>query len=270
MFIILTGSSGVGKNTIISELEKETEKYKLMPTITTRNKRPGEVQGYPYFFLTKDEFQQKIRENALIEYEFIHENFYGSSYEVLEESLKDGKILLKDIGIEGAQNLSIKIASKTPLIKVFLTTTKRELKRRLIGRGEKQIKLRLKRYKREQGEINKFDYIIYNNDLQQTCDYIKKLHEIKLEDILPTISAEKLCTKKINHYVSEIQKGKILKPVKVQFENEKLYIVKGHEKFIAGVLTNKPVAKLIVDNKKINKVDDSEIQKWKELLNQSK
>ena len=71
MFIILTGSSGVGKNTVITEIEKNNKNFKLMPTYTTREKRPFEIEGYPFYYITKDEFQQKIRSGELIEHEYI-------------------------------------------------------------------------------------------------------------------------------------------------------------------------------------------------------
>ena len=269
MFIILTGSSGVGKNTVINHLKKSDDVFKLMPTFTTREKREGEIEGYPYFFVTKDQFQDKIKNSEMIEYEHIHNNFYGSSYSVLDENLKDGKVLIKDIGIEGAQNLSHKISHLTPVIKVFLTTTKHELVKRLKGRGEKQIKLRLKRYKREQGEINKFDYIIFNNDLEETCEIIKNIYKINLTDILPTKEVKKLSVRKINKYISYLQTGKELKPIKVAMVGNKLFIVDGHEKFIAGIMANKLVAKQLVHTKKIVTLNENQLEEWNNLINQS-
>lgn len=269
MFIILTGSSGVGKNTVITEIEKRHDNFKLMPTYTTRDKRPNEVDGYPFYYITKDEFQQKIKEGELIEYEHIHNNFYGSSYKILNDNLKEDIVLIKDLGIEGAQNLTHKISSITPVKKIFLTTTKHELKRRLKGRGEKQIKLRLKRYKREQKEINKFDYIIYNYDLDETCNFIRDIYDKELDEILPTKVVDKISIRKVNKYVSKLQTGKILKPVQVQIENGDIYIIKGHEKFIAGILTNKLVAKVIVKGKKINKLEPAQIMEWKSLIHDS-
>lgn len=269
MFIILTGSSGVGKNTVITEIEKRNSNFKLMPTYTTREKRPNEVEGYPFYYLSVDEFQEKIKNGELIEHEHIHNNFYGSSYKILNEHIQDNIVLIKDLGIEGAQNLSLKISHITPVVKIFLTTTKGELKRRLKGRGEKQIKLRLKRYKREQSEIDKFDYIIYNNNLLTTCGVIEQIYNTNLVDIKPTKVLEKISTRKINKYVSMLRRGKILKPVKVQLKDNNVYIISGHERFIAGILTNKLVAKLVVENKKINILDQNQYDEWKQLLRQS-
>lgn len=269
MFIILTGSSGVGKNTVITEIERRNDHFKLMPTYTTRQKRPNEVEGYPFYFISVDEFQEKIKNGELIEHEHIHNNFYGSSYKILNDNLQENIVLIKDLGIEGAQNLTHKISHITPVVKIFLTTTKSELKKRLKGRGEKQIKLRLKRYQKEQGEINKFDYIIINNDLNKTCNIIEKIYSINLNDIKPTKTVEKISTRKVNKYVSLLMRGKVLKPVQVQLNGDELFIIKGHERYIAGILTNKLVAKIIVENKTIHNVEPDKLDSWKELLNQS-
>lgn len=268
MFIILTGSSGVGKNTVITEIEKRNKNFKLMPTYTTREKRATETDGYPFYFITKECFQDKIKNGELIEHEHIHGNFYGSSYKILNEHLNNDVVLIKDLGIEGAQNLTTKISHLTPVKRIFLTTSKKELKKRLTIRGEKQIKLRLKRYNKEQGEINKFDYIIYNNDLDLTCNLIKTIHDKSITDLIPTKPLEKISLKKINKYVTKLRIGKVLKPIKVAVQNNNIYIVKGHEKYIAGLLTNKLVAKFIV-NSNVNILQETEVEKWKLLIKQS-
>lgn len=268
MFIILTGSSGVGKNTVITEIEKSEVNFKLMPTFTTREKRPTEIDGYPFYFISKQEFQEKIKQGELIEHEFIHGNYYGSSYKILKDNLNDNVVLIKDLGIEGAQNLTLKISHLTPVKKIFLTTTKKELKRRLKSRGEKQIKLRLKRYDREQGEINKFDYIIVNNNLEKTCNIIKSIYDKQLIDILPTMPIEKISFKKINKFVRQLKCGKVLKAIDVAIENDKIYIINGHEKFVAGILTNCLVAKKFCD-KRVKLLNNEQYTKWRNLIRES-
>ena len=101
MFVILSGSSGVGKNTVIKEMQKTEINLVMMPTFTTREKRVGEIEGAPYFYIAKEEFQEKIKNNELIEHEFIHNNYYGSSYTIFDDYIKTGKIIIKDIGVEG-------------------------------------------------------------------------------------------------------------------------------------------------------------------------
>lgn len=255
MFVILTGSSGVGKNTVIKELSKKNNNIVLMPTYTSREKREGEKYGSPYFYITKEAFQQKIKNGEFIEYEHIHNNFYGSSYEVFDKYISLGKILIKDVGVEGAQNLTIKLKDRTEIKKFFLTTKyKSELKKRLIGREEKQIKLRLKRYKYEQKQKNKFDFIIYNEDLNTTVKQILDLLKVKDEDYIPCKNLKYISEYKVKYYSNKLKSGKVLSPIKILINNGNVYIVSGLEKFIASVKTGLPVARLVV-NKKIKPVD---------------
>lgn len=264
MFIILSGSSGVGKNTVIKHLMEKTDKIVLMPTFTTRGMRDGEVEGSPYFYISKEEFQNKIKNNDFIEYEFIHNNYYGSTYSIFDEYIKSGKILIKDIGVEGAQNLDVKLSDRTELVKIFLTTKhKRELKERLKGREEKQIKLRLKRYDYEQKQKNKFDFIIYNEDLTETTETIKTIVLVSMEDYIPTKKLRNISKYKVRLYKNKLLCGKKLKPVKIAIQDGKIYVVSGVERFVAGLLTGKTVAKVIVHKK----VKETSVEKdwYKEL-----
>lgn len=250
MFVILTGSSGVGKNTVIKELINSNGNIVMMPTFTTRDKRAGEVEGYPYFYISKEDFQTKIKNNEFIEYEHIHNNFYGSSYLVFDDYIKKGKLLIKDIGVEGAQNLCIKLADKTKIVKIFLTTKhKKDLKNRLKGREEKQIKLRLKRYKYEQKQKNKFDFIIYNQSLPETLNYINVVLNTDVQNYIPCKKLSHINSYYVKYYKNKLLCGKVLKPIKIAIKDDKVFIVSGLEKFIASVLAQKPVAKVIVNKK---------------------
>lgn len=270
MFIILTGSSGVGKNTVIKSLEKENPNFKLVPTYTTRNKRDTEIEGNPYYFITKEEFQQKIKDNELIEHEYIHTNYYGSSYKIFDDLINQNKILIKDIGIEGAQNLEQKLNDRTEIVKIFLTTkSKKDLKQRLKGRGEKEIKLRLKRYKREQAERNKFDYLIFNKDLNETTKIINSISQLDFYDIIPSKPVGKLNLNKIKRYNNKLLKGYILKPIKVALNEDKIFILDGEEKFIAGLLANKTVCKEICLKDVKNNLTVEQLMEWKSLVRES-
>lgn len=246
MFIILSGSSGAGKNTVIKEMQKSDENLVLMPTFTTRDKREGEVEGLPYFYISKDEFQERIKNNDFIEYELIHGNYYGSSYKVFDDYIKMGKVLIKDIGVEGAQNLSQKLGDRTKVHKVFLTIKhKGELKKRLKGRGEKQIKLRLKRFKYEQKQLNKFDFIIYNQVLENTTEIVKQIIGSDVNSFYFKKDLNKLNKYKVKYYINKLTSGKILKPVKIAVVDGKMCVVSGAEKLVASFVCKKPVAKLV-------------------------
>ena len=250
MFVILSGSSGVGKNTIINYIQSKNPNFIFMPTFTTRAKREGEVEGNPFFFISKEEFQEKIKNNEFIEYAFIHNNYYGSSFKVFEETVKADNIVIKDIDVEGAQNFTSKLGNQTKLLKIFLTAPKKELKNRLIGRKEKEIKLRLKRFDYEQKQKNKFDYIILNKNLESTSKIVMELCKLKEADFLPSKPVNKISKRKIKKYAEKLLTGKILKPIKIFLNSGSAQIVKGEEKFIASLITKKPVAKEIVVNLK--------------------
>lgn len=256
MFIILSGSSGVGKNTIIKELQKNDNSFAFMPTFTTREMRSGERDGFPYYFITKDEFQNKIKENEFLEYEFIHGNYYGSSSIIFEQYLKNGQRIIKDIGVQGAKNLEIKVGDKTDIIKIFLTVKhKMELQKRLTDRGEKQVKLRLKRFCYEQKQTKYFDFIIYNESLEQTISVLNQILNLKIVDYVPCKKLNYICKYKVKYYINRLNAGKALKPIKITLQQNKAYITSGVERFVASVLAKKSVAKIIVDKKIKKKID---------------
>jgi guanylate kinase len=267
MFVILTGSSGVGKNTIIKELLSEREDIVMMPTFTTREKRKGEIEGSPYFYISKDEFQNKIKNNEFIEYEHIHNNLYGSSFNVFEEYIAKGKTIIKDIGVQGAQNLCVKLAGTTEIVKIFLTTKhKSDLKKRLKGREESQIKLRLKRYKYEQKQKNKFDFIIYNQNLAETICNISAILNIPQSEYLSCKKTGNISQYLVKYYKNKLLCGKTLKPIKISISDGKIYIVSGVEKFIASILAQKPVAKVLVSkNKKQAKCEQNLLENAQQL-----
>lgn len=178
MLIILSGCAAVGKNTVINTLlAEEGSCFGFMPTYTTRDPRPGEVEGFPYHYLTEEQFRQKIGEGELYEYEHIHTSYYGSSRKLLAEALKTGKIIIKDIDVKGAVNLKGLLSKDVKVVTVFLYIGKDELERRLRGRGdsEEQIRIRLGRYEEEMSYAGKYDYRIENVVLEDTVQKIKAI-----------------------------------------------------------------------------------------------
>lgn len=184
MLMILSGFSGSGKNTVINALLKEPDGgFTSMPTYTTRAMREGEREGFPYHFLTEEQFREKIASGELYEYEFIHKSFYGSSKKLLAEALSAGKTVIKDIDVKGAMNLKRLLAGDVKVVTVFLYVGKEELTRRLRGRGdsEEDIALRLSRLPEESGYMEAFDYRIENTDLAQTLAKIREIAEKESE-----------------------------------------------------------------------------------------
>ena len=173
MLIIMSGSAGVGKNTIINELLKEYNNLTLMPTVSTRAMRPGEEQGRPYIFVSKDEFEGMLSRGEMLEYCPIHGNLYGTSRKILEEKTSEGKVLIKDIDVEGTLNLKKLLPD---VCAIYLKPkNKEQLRERLVGRGEKDIDLRLKRYEYEEEMSVNYDYVLVNDDMQETLTAIRKI-----------------------------------------------------------------------------------------------
>lgn len=187
MLVLLSGVSGAGKDTIKKELLKRMENVTTMPSYTDRLPRPGEVDGEIYNFVTTEEFQQKIKEDEFYEYSIHHEHYYGTSKKVLNEKIKDGKIIVKDIEVNGTENLLKLLKYDIKIVTIFLKVPKEELRKRLKQRVEKasdkEIELRLNRFDYEESKIGIYDYVIKNDDLEKTVQIIMTIinNEYNLE-----------------------------------------------------------------------------------------
>ena len=143
---------------------------------TTRQPRPGEADGREYFFLQKEEFEQKIAENGLIEYAIYCDNYYGTPRAYVEKQLEDGKDVILEIEIQGA--LKVKQQYQDALLLFVMPPSAEELRRRLVGRGtetQEVIDKRMHRAAQEAEGVEEYDYIVVNDDLA-AC--VRQLHEI--------------------------------------------------------------------------------------------
>ncbi|MBO4572472.1 MAG: hypothetical protein J5762_01720 [Clostridia bacterium] len=248
MLIVLSGASGAGKNTVIEHLLK-TDKFAIMPTYTTRAPRPNETEGHPYCFLNNEQFEQKIKENELYEYQFVHSNYYGTSKLLLANARKSGKILVKDIDVLGTPNFVNAVSADIKIVTVFLKVgSKKILRERLTDRGEKQIKLRLERYEMEQRCAVNYDYVIANDDLDKTLSIVHAIVEHELSGS-PLLLAKqpKFEMKKSYEKAKMLLAGEKIKPVKVAVVNGEIALTEGLSKLVASAATGKPVAKEFTD-----------------------
>ena len=181
MLVILSGVSGAGKDTIKKELLKRIPNAVTLPSFTSRDMRPGEVEGDHYHFISKEEFEEKIRKGDFYEYDLHHGNYYGTSRELMNNKIKEGKIIVKDIEVNGTENLLKILGNDTRIVTIFLKVDKEELKNRLINRGdnlsEADMQLRLNRLEYEESKINLYDYVIKNDDLEKTVQIIMTIIE---------------------------------------------------------------------------------------------
>lgn len=174
ILVVVSGFSGAGKGTLMKQLVRTYDTYALSVSMTTRPPRPGETDGREYFFVSREAFEQKIRENELIEYARYCGNYYGTPREYVERQLLAGKDVILEIEIQGAQKVKEMFPSALLL---FVTPPGiKELRRRLSGRGtetEDVIKERLCRAQAEAEGIEAYDYLVINDDLD-TC--VEQMH----------------------------------------------------------------------------------------------
>lgn len=177
MLVVVSGFSGAGKGTLMKALLSQyKEQYALSISATTRAPRTGELDGQEYFFRTKDEFEQMIAEDALIEYANYVGNYYGTPRNYVYEQMDAGKDVILEIEIQGA----LKVKEKFPeTLLLFVTPpTAVELEARLRGRKtetEQVIHDRLKRAMEEAEYMEAYDYILVNDSLE---DCVENMHHL--------------------------------------------------------------------------------------------
>ncbi|HIY64272.1 MAG TPA: guanylate kinase [Candidatus Mediterraneibacter stercoripullorum] len=177
ILIVVSGFSGSGKGTLMKALlAKYPDSYALSISATTRAPREGEQDGREYFFKTKEEFEKMIAKEELIEYAKYVENYYGTPRNYVEEKLAEGLDVILEIEIQGA--LKVKEAFPDTLLLFVTPPTASELKARLVGRGTETmdvIESRMNRACEEAMGMDRYDYLIVNDDLEQ-C--VEEMHSI--------------------------------------------------------------------------------------------
>ncbi|MBX7047391.1 MAG: guanylate kinase [Ignavibacteria bacterium] len=169
MLFVISAPSGAGKTTIVRELCKIHSDLIFSISATTRKRRGTEVDGKDYFFLTKEQFDEKIKNNELVEYENVYKNdYYGTLKSFIDESLDNGKNVIFDIDVKGA--LSIKKLYKEKAVLIYIMPPDVEtLKQRLINRAtenQEDIQTRINRFDMELKQKDFFDYIVVNAELE--------------------------------------------------------------------------------------------------------
>ena len=181
MLVLLSGVSGAGKDTIKKELIKRMENVESLPSFTNRPQRPGDEPGKTYNFVTTEEFEKMIENKELYEYNVHHEHYYGTSRKLMNEKIASGKIIVKDIDVNGVENLINILKQDTKVVTIFLRVPKEVLVKRLENRidkpSAKEITLRLNRFDYEESRIGMYDYVIKNNNLEKSVQIIQTIIE---------------------------------------------------------------------------------------------
>ncbi|MEI6756422.1 MAG: guanylate kinase [Chlorobium sp.] len=172
--IVFSAPSGTGKSTIARLVLDRIENLRFSVSATTRQKRAGEEEGVNYYFLCKEEFEQKIRNGGFIEHEFFFDNHYGTLLDKTQEVIDAGAHILLDLDVKGALNLK-RLFPENSLLLFFKPPSMEILKQRLQGRGsedEEGLKLRLERARLELEYADKFDEVIVNDNLDRTVESV--------------------------------------------------------------------------------------------------
>ena len=176
---VMSAASGAGKTTLKDLVIKDFPDIKYSISATTRKPREGEIDGVHYFFKTKEEFEQMIKDNALVEYNLVHGNYYGTPKSFVEKTLAEGNRVLFDIDVFGKVNFDKVYPDATGIF--IMPPSDEELERRLRGRGtdsEDVIQLRLENAKKEiefAKTKGKYEYTIINDDLQKAADELRAI-----------------------------------------------------------------------------------------------
>ena len=179
LLIVFSGPSGVGKGTVRQEIFSTPDhKFEYSVSMTTRAHRPGEVDGKDYFFRSREEFEELIRNGQMLEYAEYVGNYYGTPLTYVNETLDKGVDVFLEIEVQGA----LQVKKKVPdAVFIFLTPPDlNELQERLVGRGtdsEEVIAQRIERAREEIALMSEYDYAIVNDEVPLAAERVKRVIE---------------------------------------------------------------------------------------------
>jgi len=181
---VLSGSSGVGKGTVINGFLKRNPNFSLSISCTTRKMRQGEVDGVNYFFLSKEEFNQSIKNNEFLEWAEFAQNCYGTKRAFVEKCLNNGKDLILEIETKGA----LKVKEQMPdAVLIFIAPpSSEELEFRLRNRhteDEATIQKRLSEVREEIERAKNYDYTIINDDLERAISELETIIKKEVKNV---------------------------------------------------------------------------------------
>jgi len=169
LMLVLSSPSGAGKSTLSRRLLESDPKIAMSVSVTTRAKRPNEVEGKDYYFVTPERFEAMVKQDAFLEHATVFKHRYGTPKDAVDKILSEGRDVLFDIDWQGAQQLSQK--ARDDLVRVFILPPSRdELERRLSTRAQDSAEVVAARMAEADNEISRwseYDYVIINDDVEK-------------------------------------------------------------------------------------------------------
>ncbi len=171
LLIIISGPSGVGKGTVLKSVFKNDSNLVYSVSCTTRLPREGESDGVEYHFITKEQFEDNIKNGKMLEHAIYCDNYYGTNAEYVEKERNEGRDVVLEIEVQGA----LQVMKKCPdAVSIFIAPPSFEiLEKRLVGRGtetEEIIAARVAKAKEELSFMNEYEYKVVNDKLEDACD----------------------------------------------------------------------------------------------------
>lgn len=176
ILFILSGPSGVGKGTVRKKLFEEASELQYSISMTTRDIRPGELDGIDYFYKSIEEFETLIEQNQLLEYAKYVSNYYGTPRKYVEETLAKGQDVFLEIEVQGA--LQVKENFPEGVFIFLFPPSLEELKNRIVNRGTESQELvvnRLKEARKEIEMMDAYDYVVVNDRVEHAVDKVKAI-----------------------------------------------------------------------------------------------
>ena len=177
LMLVLSSPSGAGKTSICKKLLEQEKELTLSVSATTRTRRPGEVEGADYQFISTSEFETRINKAQFLEYAKVFGHYYGTPSHLVENSLQSGRDVLFDIDWQGTQQLKAK--ARQDLVSVFiLPPSIKELEKRLFKRAQDTIEVVAERMSKSANEMShypEYDYVIINYDLNQSVQQVQSI-----------------------------------------------------------------------------------------------
>lgn len=174
--IIVAAPSGAGKSTFLERIMKEEPRLYDTVTYTTRAMREGESQGHPYFFVTQDEFERKVRQDYFVEWAKVHNNMYGTPMNQLEQAWTEGKCVIMDVDVQGARTFKEKFPDA---VSVFILPPSLDaLRQRVLKRNKGKVddlEVRMQSAQYEMTQTHLFDYQLVNDNFEESYLKFKNL-----------------------------------------------------------------------------------------------